>query len=457
MAEPDAPVNPGLFGTRSIYSLLVVVAVFLVCLVRLVGFVQDNAVDVLFDDQWDYLSPLFDQQGPAAAFFYQHGPPRMGLGNLVDWYLYSASMWDVRMEAWAAVVVLILTTITAIGLRIRLRGHMSWADAGVPLLLLSPIHWESMILTPSLGPMILPLFLTVVIAASWSSRRLYLRVVAVSICSALNLFTGYGICAIPVVVGLAALLWFRRKGSVAEPSANANLAIIVAVIVAAAVFSLGYRWAPAVPGWRFPVPNWWDYPRFWALMFSSLLGLRFISVVSVLIGGGVLFLVMWALARSLFYIWKRDATPVDKIVCTLGGTALVYAILTSIGRLPVNIEAAFMWRYMTLMTLGILALGFASENKQLSKTKLKSAVLKFGWFFLTLAIWCNFGPEQKGAAIANAKRQWVAAYLATHDLRAANQTSGFWVYFPDPASPRVAERLRWLEARHYSFFRQPHN
>jgi hypothetical protein len=41
-----------------------VMGTFAVCLIRLVGFVQANAVDLLYEDQWDFLRPLFEGRGP---------------------------------------------------------------------------------------------------------------------------------------------------------------------------------------------------------------------------------------------------------------------------------------------------------------------------------------------------------------------------------------------------------
>jgi len=124
-----------------------VIGTFVLCLIRLAGFVQTNAVNVLCEDEWDFLQPLFDGRGPWSCFFWQHGPHRQGLGGLVDWCIFNATAWDVRAEAWAAVVVLSLATIAAIALAARLRGYLSWSDAAYPLLLLGPIHWETMIFT----------------------------------------------------------------------------------------------------------------------------------------------------------------------------------------------------------------------------------------------------------------------------------------------------------------------
>ena len=105
--------TPSGYDRRSLFAPLAVAAVFILGLIRLIGFVQDNAVDLLFEDQWAFLTPMFKGEGPWASFEYQHGPHRLGLGGLIEWYLYHATGWDVRADAWAAIVVLAVAAFTA--------------------------------------------------------------------------------------------------------------------------------------------------------------------------------------------------------------------------------------------------------------------------------------------------------------------------------------------------------
>lgn len=63
-------------GGNSLFGATLVGGVFVVCLIRLMGFVKANAGDLISADQWDFLTPLFDGKGPGAGFFYQHGPHR---------------------------------------------------------------------------------------------------------------------------------------------------------------------------------------------------------------------------------------------------------------------------------------------------------------------------------------------------------------------------------------------
>jgi hypothetical protein len=442
---------------HSLFGLTLVAATFVICLIRLGGFVQANAVNLLFDDQWALLSPLFRGRGPWSCFFLQDGPQRQGLGGLISWFLYWATGWNVRAEAWAEVVVLALATMVAIALTVRLRGRLDWSDAAFPLLLMSLVHWETMTLVTMLAYGILPLLLILLLACAWTAKNLATRVALVGVLGGLCLFTSYGLCGTVAAMGLDLLLWLRPGKERAKTERRQAALILLWLGGAGAAFAYGYRWEPGVPGWHFPVPNGWDYPRFCALMFTSLLGFRSISVATLAVGAVLFGLVLGAFAGAAVMIWRREATARAKVVWILTGTSLFYAALTAVGRLPMSIEGAFMWRYMTLMIPGICGLAIAAEGWAIPRSRAMQRGMAIGWIALAGVIWANFLPEQYGAAVAKGKRIWIASYLRTHDLRTANKDADCGIYLPAPESPLIAEQLRWLEQRHLSFFRDVEN
>ena len=74
-------------------------------------------------------------------------------------------------------------------------------------------------------------------------------------------------------------------------------------------------------------------------------------------------------------------------------------------------------------------------------------------FVPALMVWGNFTPDRYAAVVAGGKRLWIERYLATRDLAAANRQSDFFVYRADADAAWLAERLRWLEARKLTFFK----
>ncbi|MDQ5977319.1 MAG: hypothetical protein QG602_291 [Verrucomicrobiota bacterium] len=427
---------------------VVVYGFLAVCLVRLAGLVRATAVNVPFQDQWDLLRPMFAGDGWWAAFRWQHGPHRQGLGGVINGLLYQATNWDVRAESWAAVAVLGCAALAAIVLARRLRGRPHWGDAAFPLIFMSPVHWETMILTPNLAHGILPVLLVLLLALAWTARTLPGRLVGAGVVGSLCLFTGFAFCAAFLSAGLAMLLILRPSGS--ETERRAALALLVIFALALVAFGWGYRWDPAVPGWRFPVEAWWDYPRFVALMFSSLLGWRAMGAGPVVLGGLFLGPVLLAFAWSGRELWARRDGPAVRAVWLLTGTSLAFASFTAIGRLPVNIEAAFMWRYLPLLTPAVAGLLIWAGVVVRPSWRRGGALLGLA---VGAVVWGNFTPERHAAVIAEAKHRWIDAYLATRNLGAANQAADFYVYRGDPESPAIAERLRWLEQNRLSFFR----
>jgi hypothetical protein len=178
------------------------------------------------------------------------------------------------------------------------------------------------------------------------------------------------------------------------------------------------------------------------------------SAAMAAVGFALLGLVAWTFVAAAARLWQRKATGRTRAIWILTGTSLAYAVLTAVGRLPFGIDAVFMWRYVTLMIPAICGLALAVEDWPSTRPGWLSRGLVVGWVILAAFVWSNFSPEKSAAVIAKGRNQWVATYLETRDLSTTNRNSGFLVYLPDPSSPRIAERLRWLEQRHFSFFRE---
>ncbi len=447
-ATPAAPAA----DRQKLATFAVVTAAFVLAFIRLASLVASTAVNLPFQDQWDLLKPLFNAAGPWTSFNLQHGPHRQGLGGLIDWGLYQATGWDVRAESWSGAVLLTLSAISAVALARRLRGRLHWSDAVFPLLLMAPVNWETMLLTPNISHGILPQLLTIWLALAWTIKPAGRRAAALIGVGFLALFTGFAACAFLVCFALALLRVVRPA---VDDTGRAGLRWLVVAGLAGAVvlFARGYTFQPAVPNWHFPVANIWDYPRFLALMYASLAGWREISAASVALGGAALAVVIGTFLWALHGVWQRKS-PAAAPVLLLTGTALVYGAFTAIGRLPAGIEAAFMWRYLSLLLASVVGLALALEEWTASvRPALARTLLPVVLFVPALVIWGNFTPDRYAAVVAGGKRLWIQRYLATHDLAAANRESDFFVYRVEPEAPWLAERLRWLEARKLTFFK----
>ena len=78
---------------------VVVTVAFLAVLCHLVLAVWRFSVNILFWDQWDFYTPLFNHAPLWQIFVWQHGPHREGIGLVLDKLVLESSGWNSRAEA----------------------------------------------------------------------------------------------------------------------------------------------------------------------------------------------------------------------------------------------------------------------------------------------------------------------------------------------------------------------
>lgn len=427
----------------------VVILAFVIAFIRLAGLVMDGSVNVIYGDQWGFLTPLFLDQGPLACFLQQHGPPRQGVGGVFQWALYGLSGWDTRWESWCGFLVLLLTAASAVALSARLRGRLAPVDALFPLMLLSPIHWETLLLSVNLSHSILPLGMVVLLAWTRLMRPSPSRALATGALGVLCLFTGFGFCAAVMLGGLALLQAIRPESTADRRDALGTLA---ALGIGFGLFFTDYTWSPAIPGWVFPVADWWNYGSFVSYMAATLVGMREKTPLALGSGGFLVGGAALALLVSTIRLRRHSSTPRSSIIQLLIGTGFVYMAMTAVGRLPAGIEAAFMWRYATLGSCMALGLFFFLTTPRPPHARSSAITGACAAALLAFLIWGGFSPERAASVTAQGKKRWAHAYLATRDIAEANRRSHFWVYPPEMDQTDFATRLNWLEKHNLSLF-----
>jgi len=177
---------------------------------------------------------------------------------------------------------------------------------------------------------------------------------------------------------------------------------------------------------------------------------------TVTIVGFILFgLVVTAFFAAAITIWRRQRGSASARGLDPDRNLVAVRGIDRVGRLQVTLQAAFMWRYVTLLMPAVCGLALAAEGWIISRGNRCRLGFAVGWLLLAGVVWSDFKPEDNAAIMAKGKNLWVATYLRTRDLNAANQAARFSIYSLDPASPVIAGRLRWLDQRHLSFFRVP--
>ena len=438
-------------GGTPVAMRLVSFLVFSALLVRLLLFVNQHAVDVLFWDQWDFYTPLFRGDGPWALFSLQHGPHRQGLGMLVTAALAHMSGWNCRWTSFAACAAMVVSAMLAIKLALKCGLGLGLSTVFCSVLFFNLRQWEIFVGTPNISHGALPLVLLLSACHVWFIGSVWLRASLLGLIAFFMIFTGFGLFAglvIPVVL-IGEIVGDRLgdRRSARLPNALALLFILGSWLV----FFHGYVFAPAVPGFRFPHERPWEYVPFAGLVLSNAIGVSGHGFASMLVG--ILLLAILAVvclvhAGSLFAIGKTDCLPQRQTIWTLTAFTLAFVVNTAVGRICLGWEGAGSSRYIPLVAPGFLGIFFCLKY-------LPSRFLVLSALAATAV--CAAGmlnPNQRDAADLEANLEgrpaWCRAYLDCRDPVVASKVSGYLIY-PEPE--KIRARLQFLETHHLSFLR----
>ena len=422
--------------------------------------------NVLFRDQWDYLNPLFNQEGWRASFLQQQGPVREGLGLIITSWILEATAWDIRYDSVWGATVLLAATVLALRLKRKMTGALAFRDAWIPLLFLSLGQFETVVSTPNQSHSVLPLTLILLTANVWLSAQPAVRYLCAGALGVMLTFTGFGLFA-GGVIGVLLAARVLRHALAREYRTLWPAAIGLAAIVTGWYrFSIGYTFQPAVEGFRFPWTPWTDYVRFVVLMLnlpSAHIGeawrhYLFGSILAFIVVGGALY------TASLLV--RRGASLNDDVLVLLMWSGVLFVVTTAVGRIPLGVLAGAVPRYLPLMLpiwFAVYLLAARYPRRLLPATTVLIglfAVLPFSSMGRQpLSKWPGtFGirPWQLNAMVlfGISKVAWADNYLATGSWENV-PSADVQMMHPSPEGSRFDEKLRFLQERKLTFLASP--
>jgi hypothetical protein len=438
--------------------------------VRLVLLANRYCVNVLYFDEWDYLTTRFSGAGVWATFAYQHGPHRQGVGGWMTALVLWASDWNARAEGFANVGVLISACGLALWLKVRVVGRVAWWDVFVPLVVLSPMQFEQWAAVPNPAHGVLPMLLMLGVCHTWVSRPMWVRYGASAGLVFLTTFTGFGLFACPTAVALWCFeLWAcsrERRPDGTDVDANRAdywrrvmwiLGALVCAGVTGALFLRGYRVEASVPGWTFPAANWPQYPEFAATALGEVTGRG--AMLDLARHGGADVWVGWCVLAAAVVAWGVSAwrlvrgrgSRVDVVAGILLTWGMLYLANLAVGRLLLAMAAARSSRYATLLGIVLLGVYFFALGMRwawwrgaclvaLVASQVNASVALRRWDLDGMRSYCRL------------KQNWSRTYRRTHDISAADAASGACIH-PAPVPTHLREKLDYLEGRKLSLFR----
>ncbi len=446
--------DPQTASSRPSYRLpvIIVATVFLATALRLGLAVWRYSVNILFWDQWDFYTPLFNRASFWQIFNWQHGPHREGIGLVLDKFVLESTRWSSRAEALFMVVALFTAALVALRLKQSLFGSVQYSDIVIPCLFLTCAQMEALIGAANPSCSAIPELLLGLYCLAWMLPQPIVRYAAVLVLNFLLLYSGYFLFMGAVTVGVL-LLDLRRAFRAESESPRFPAVALVLAAASMAGFFHHYLWEPNVACFRFPDAHPLNYPWFVGLMLSYFLGLR--AVVLATVAGS--FLALAAFAILIWHgvrLWRnREWAAADRTVVILLGFSLLFAANAAVGRVCQGMpEAAQFSRYAGLLVPAFLAIYFhlLTWRKSAFRTVLL-ALLAIALIPGTVRMPNGYSPQ----LVSDGKQAWKTCILQIGDINYCDQATGFPVY-PDPRKTQLLEKLQFLQKNRLNLYSRDH-
>src|SRR6266849_7906984 len=417
--------------------------------IRLFVFVDRWAVNVLFRDQWDFLTGLFEHRDPLTLFRWQHGTQREGFGYLLIAAIYSATGWNTRVEIFALAGIVVLASAIALSMVRRSCGPSGW-DVCVPLICLTTAQVEIFANTPNPAHGALPFLFIMFCAWSWTVKREPARTACASLANFCAVSTGFS-----WFVGLITPILFLLDARAARQAGGRLVFSLIGLLISLVTLGLhfeGLRFDPAVGCFQFPHPHPVEYLQFLGLFlgYPFRLGLKGVGgpIAVILAISAVLFLI----SRSVRLLRRNEA--IDREIVLLLGFSILFGFSSAIARVCLGPGAGGGSRYVPYAIPSALALYLWIRSSRLHPN-LRIAVLTL----LLLAciskeLW-GVSDRKLGAYFATGKTRWRDCYLANEDIARCNRETRFEVYPSDnPGAVNLPGKLAFLKEHHLNLFRE---
>jgi len=439
-------------GTRT-GPVLAIAAVIGVLGARFFGVIRKYSVNIFFNDQWDYLTPLFRHHASIAELFLrQHGPHREGIGLVADKFLFPLTHWNALTDSFLIGSSIFAAMLLALLLKCKLYGTLSYSDVAIPVTFLTLAQYETLVVTPNPAYGGLPLLLMMLYCLALLGQNRLLRYSLVLALNFLLIYTGFGFFMGVVTVCVLLLECYgswRPMRSAPFAQALAGLTVAAASL---ASFFIRYKFFAAADCLQISHRDLQGYLGFMARMFSAFVVPRSLSVSSgtTVLGAVILLVAVGVLGLHLIHLLKHGRSDTHLAGAVLLSYCLLFSANAAIGRSCLGLEAASSPRYSTLLIPGFLAIYFFLLSKSWGG---RQNLLLILWVVLLLPATVH-KPWRDMRWYSDSKRAWADCYVRAENIQYCDQSTNF-VLNPHPERTGLKQKLDYLKEHRLNLFHEP--
>lgn len=436
-------------------------ALYVILSLQLFAFVDKYAVNFPYWDQWRLFS-IFIHGGDWLDFFlYQHGPHRQGVSFVLTKLIYEATDWNIRVEGFFTAGVVSATAFILLTALRRINGRLNLLDAGILVLVLTPLFYENMVLVPNASHSIFPLFLLSIFLYVQTIASSSLRTLLTIATNFLLIFTGFGL-----LVGVAVILWqIYEVGCLGmqKDRKNFSLALVnaLATLFFLALFFVSYVHNPDIGCYQFPH----DKPEEYLLFVSYLLGFfggihasyaKGAAQIPSLVFGACQLLVLlsvYVFISAEAFRTRRAISLNLKLSWILMTSGLIFLSATAVGRVCSGAASWQAPRYFPLITPAYLALFLylgAKLPARLPSLALYAFLALFVARTLVFSLPLSSSSYKYLQDVQTKKTKWMEVYRTTHSMAEADASAGMTLISEEHID-KAKEGLAYIDKNKLSF------
>lgn len=441
-----------LSNQRCIFISIVFVSILLTT--RLFLFVAEKGVNLLFWDEWDFLTPLFTGNDDIWTLFtWQHGLHRQGIGFFIIKPIAELSRWNTRVDELFIAATIIVALICTLLLKRMLWGPFSLSDVILPFFVLNLIQYETIIGTPNISASALPLALVIVYCMSWIIRNETLKYSTIFILNFMMIFTGYALLIAPINLALLVIEIFQNRKERIMIVKKVPFWAFMGSILSIGIFLIGYKFQTGVTCFSFKPSFLLKYPAYISMMFAKFIRLDLLSNSKIMVLGGFVLVSIITMVFALHFWRITRYRLIDNqqsvIIVILLGYSLFFAISTALGRVCLGVESSLASRYTTLLVPAFI--GLYLHIVDISRPNYRRLAIGIVLLIQLVSLFPFVGQDTQIIEFYSTdKENWKRCYLQTGDYTYCNQEVGFRIYPND--DERIEKHLLFLKNNHLNLF-----
>jgi hypothetical protein len=406
-------------------------------IVRLFRLIDRYSVNILWWDNFNYYFTLAGRWNYWERFTAQLGPHREGAGLLLSSVIAPLTRWNMRAEAFAVGVILVLALITCLVMKARAFRNLAWYDLIIlSSLFLSAKQYEIWCITVNSSHCALPLLFLMLYCLGWTLPNRAIKDAFILSINFLSIFTGFGF-----FLGLVTPVVFAILR---------NVRAVVISLASLGLFFVHYKFDPANSGFRLLDPRILKFPEVVAIGLSHYF--NFIAVpFNEIFGYGIIALVLVVFIAHVRGVFSGKVQSI--IAASLIGFTILYIVATVEGRISLGLYCLTSSRYIPLLTPGFL--GAYLSIPMMSKPILRGITIALAMMMALYAGGWVYSDDRGGMESSRRnKLTWIAAFQRTGDLDVAD-AAGEKPIYPHPRPADFEGQIEYLRVHRLNFFTLP--